>query len=102
MPRLAFRMRIRPDRLDEYVHRHEAVWPEMLEALRCAGLRDYSLFSDGAGTVFGCFEADDPDAALAAVGATDVAQRWTADMQQYFEPGTVAGADRLAEYFHLP
>ena len=94
-------MKIRQDRLDEYVERHTQVWPEMLAALREAGWRDYTLFHDGEGTVFGVLEADDFDAALTSIGDTDVAQRWTADMQQFFEPGTVPGEDRLTEYFHL-
>lgn len=94
-------MQIRPERLDEYVERHASVWPEMLAALRASGWRDYTLFHDGAGTVFGVLEADDFDAALAAIGSTDVAQRWTAEMQEFFVPGMVAGEDRLVEYFHL-
>lgn len=31
--RVCFTLQIRPDRLDEYVRRHAAVWPDMLEAL---------------------------------------------------------------------
>lgn len=94
-------MKIKPERLDDYVERHRRVWPEMLAALRESGWRDYTLFHDGQGTVFGVLECDDFDAALQAVGETDVAQRWTAEMQEFFEPGTDAGADRLSEYFHL-
>ena len=41
-------------------------------------------------------ESDDFDAALSAIGDTDVAQRWTADMERYFEPGTVPGAGGVA------
>ena len=32
--RVAFVLRVRPDRIDEYVAAHRNVWPEMLEALR--------------------------------------------------------------------
>ena len=42
--RVCFTLRVRPDRLDEYRRRHRAVWPEMLEALRSTGWRNYSLF----------------------------------------------------------
>ena len=101
MPLYAFRMRIRPDRLDEYVERHQQVWPEMLQALRAAGWQSYTLFHDDEGTVFGVVTCDDFDAAVEAVGSTDAAQRWTAEMQEFFVPGTVAGQDRLVEYFHL-
>ena len=33
MNRYCFTLRVRPDRLSEYRARHQAVWPEMLEAL---------------------------------------------------------------------
>ena len=32
--RRAFVLRVRPDRLEEYVRAHEAVWPDMLDAIR--------------------------------------------------------------------
>lgn len=44
MTRVCFVSRVRPDRLDEYRRRHAAVWPEMLEALRDSGWRDYHLY----------------------------------------------------------
>ena len=33
MERVCFQLQVRPDRLDEYRERHEAVWPEMLKAI---------------------------------------------------------------------
>ena len=35
----AFVLRVRPDKIDEYVAAHRAVWPDMLEALRDAGIQ---------------------------------------------------------------
>ena len=57
----AFVLRVKPDRIDDYVEAHRAVWPDMLQALRDAGIRNYSIFRDGT-QVFGYFEADDLDA----------------------------------------
>jgi L-rhamnose mutarotase len=70
--------------LDEYRRRHEEVWPEMLEALRDAGWRDYSLFLRDDGLLIGVLETDDFDAALAAMDATDVNARWQAQMAPFF------------------
>jgi len=50
--RICFRLHIRPERRDEYVRRHREVWPDMLEALRRTGWRNYSLFL-GAAVVLG-------------------------------------------------
>jgi L-rhamnose mutarotase len=42
--RTGFVLRIRPDRIDEYVDAHANVWPELREALTSAGVRNYTIF----------------------------------------------------------
>ena len=84
MPRICFTLQVNPDMLDEYRRRHEAVWPEMLEALRDTGWRDYSLFLRDDGLLVGVLETDDFDAARAAMEATDVNARWQAEMAPFF------------------
>ena len=36
---------MRPDKIDEYVEAHRSVWPEMVAALREAGIRNYTIFA---------------------------------------------------------
>lgn len=106
MERVCFLLRVRPERLDEYVARHRAVWPDMLEALRQAGWRNYSLFLRPDGLLVGYLETDDFAAALARMEATDVNACWQAEMAELFElPGGErpdTGLERLPEIFHLP
>lgn len=100
--RVCFTLQVRPERLDEYRRRHARVWPEMLAALRDAGWRDYSLFLRDDGLLVGYLHADDFAAAQAAMAATEVNERWQADMAPFFASGrpdhrmTV-----LDEVFHL-
>jgi L-rhamnose mutarotase len=105
MERVCFLLRVRPDRLEEYKERHEAVWPEMLAALSAAGWTNYSLFLDEDGLLVGYVETDDFADALAAMDATDVNARWQAEMAEFFElPGDArpdTGLRRLEEVFHL-
>lgn len=104
MKRIGFQFSIRQDRLEEYKRLHEAVWPEMLEALRKAGWHNYTLFLREDGLVFGTFETDvDLQTAQARMAATEVNTRW----QEFMAPFT-ASSDRpdsgfveLEEYFHL-
>ncbi len=42
---------MKPDRIDEYVAAHD-VWPEMLDAIKAAGIRNYTIFLAGT-RVFG-------------------------------------------------
>jgi L-rhamnose mutarotase len=103
--RVCFTLQVDPQRLDEYRRRHAAVWPEMLEALRDAGWRDYSLFLRDDGLLVGYFLTEDLDAALAAMDATDVNRRWQAEMAPFFVDLPGGRADQafrvLDEVFNL-
>jgi L-rhamnose mutarotase len=96
-------MHARADTLDEYKRRHTDVWPAMLDALRQAGWRNYSLFARGDGMIVGYVETDDFDAALAAMQDTAINERWQAEMAPLFE--IQAAPDQalvqLEEIFHL-
>jgi L-rhamnose mutarotase len=82
--RVCFTLQVNSHMLDEYRRRHEAVWPQMLEALRDAGWHDYSLFLRDDGLLIGVLETDDFAAARAAMEATDVNARWQAQMAPFF------------------
>jgi L-rhamnose mutarotase len=43
---LAFRMQLKPGYEAEYQRRHEALWPELADALTEAGIYDYWIFLD--------------------------------------------------------
>ena len=101
MERVCFLLRVRPDRLEEYKQRHEAVWPEMLDALRAAGWRNYSLFLAPDGLLVGYVEVESFEAAVASMDATQVNARWQAEMAPFFERGPAAGFQRLEQVFHL-
>ena len=102
MPRYCFQLQVRPDRIDEYVARHRAVWPEMQDALRSTGWRNYSLFLRDDGLLIGYVEADDLATSQAAMEALDVNTRWQAEMAEFFEGATpTEGFPLLEEVFHL-
>lgn len=84
MPRYCFSLQVRPDRRDEYVERHRAVWPDMLAALEETGWQNYSLFLRDDGLLIGYVEADDLAAAQAAMDRTEVNARWQAQMAEFF------------------
>jgi L-rhamnose mutarotase len=99
--RVCFLLHVRPDRLDEYRARHREVWPEMLDALRDAGWRNYSLFLDDDGLLIGYVEVDDFEAAQRAMAATEVNERWQRDMAPFFDARADETLVRLEEVFHL-
>ncbi|GID96632.1 L-rhamnose mutarotase [Amorphoplanes digitatis] len=100
--RYCFNLQVRTERMAEYVERHQAVWPEMLQALRATGWRNYSLFLRSDGLLIGYVEADDLEASRAAMEATDVNARWQAEMAPFFAGTTPDdGFPLLTEVFHL-
>jgi L-rhamnose mutarotase len=39
-------MQLKPGAVEEYRRRHDSIWPELVSALREAGIYDYSIFLD--------------------------------------------------------
>jgi L-rhamnose mutarotase len=103
--RICFLLKVREEKVKEYKTRHAAVWPEMLEALRATGWRNYSLFLRPDGLLVGYLEADDFDRCLAGMKNHPVNARWQAEMAPFFEQLGLSGADDkmfpLEEVFHL-
>jgi len=103
MERVGFTMRLLPGQEAEYRRRHASVWPEMLEALKAAGCRDYSIFIRGA-DLFAYLVVDDFATFRTSMAASPVNARWQAEMAELIDPLTdpVTGFhQRLEEIFHL-
>ncbi len=106
MQRVAFLLKVRPDRIEEYKAHHQAVWPEMRAALQRTGWHNYSLFLREDGLLFGYFETPvSLQAAQEGMAREEVNARWQALMAPYFEAlGELRpdeGMLELEEIFHL-
>lgn len=105
MQRVAFILKVKKDRLEEYKVRHREVWPEMLQALRETGWRNYSLFLREDGTLVGYVETEDFQKAVDGMQGRAVNARWQAEMEEFFELPEGGKADTsmspLEEVFHL-
>jgi L-rhamnose mutarotase len=99
--RTGFVLRVKPDRVDDYVEAHRAVWPELLDALRTAGIRNYTIFRAG-DQMFGYFEADDPAGATRHLASQEVSARWQDAMADLLEERVPdGGPPALEEVFRL-
>jgi len=105
MERVCFLLKVKADRLEEYKRRHKAVWPDMLQALRETGWRNYSLFLRDDGLLVGYFETADYARALEGMAGREVNERWQREMAGFFENlggrRPDEGLLRLEEVFHL-
>jgi L-rhamnose mutarotase len=99
--RAAFVLSVSPAKIDEYLDAHRVVWPEMLDAIRNAGIRNYSIFRAG-NQMFGYFEADDLAAAELYLSQQEVSARWQDAMADLLEERVPdGGPSLLPEIFRL-
>jgi L-rhamnose mutarotase len=106
MKRVGFLLKVKQDMLADYKKQHEAVWPEMQDALRRTGWHNYSLFLRDDGLLFGYFEAaEDFQASLDGMSKEAINIKWQEFMGPYFEALGGARPDQnmmeLEEVFHL-
>ena len=95
MERFCFTFRLRPGMEAEYQRRHDEIWPELVEAIRDAGVANYTLFRRGRDVFAYCECHPDAATAFGRVGATEVNRRWS----EWFEDTIEALTDEQGELF---
>jgi L-rhamnose mutarotase len=92
MKRYGSVIQVKPDRLDEYVRLHTAVWPEVLAMIHQCNMRNYTIFlrklPDGHHYLFSYFEyhGSDFDCDMAKMAADPITQRWWSICKPCHEP----------------
>ncbi len=85
MPRCAFRLRLKPDMVEEYDRVHERVWPELLARIKQAGISEYSIFRRGQ-DLFLFMHVENFDRAWDSLDRDPVNQHWQKEMARFWEP----------------
>jgi L-rhamnose mutarotase len=85
MPRYAFKLRIKPEAIEEYEVEHKRVWPELLAKLKSVGISDYSIFRRGQDLTL-VLRVDDFERAWDELDRDPVNQKWQQFMGRLFEP----------------
>lgn len=104
MERYAWKAQIREGCLDEYVRRHNKIWPELVELLKHAGICNYSIWNTG-NEIFGYYECEKGiDYAAKTQAESRIVDRWNNYMKDVMvmEMDPVTGAQpKLTEVFRL-
>ena len=96
MERYAWKAKVLPGMLDEYQKRHDAIWPELKEVLKAAGIRNYTIWNVG-DDLFGYYECDNVAYAAKVQAESPVVDRWNEYMKDVMvmEMDPVTGAQPL-------
>jgi L-rhamnose mutarotase len=103
MANYAWVLEVRPGYEEAYKKRHDEIWPEMLECLHAAGIRNYNIYRHGL-TLFGSFETDDLKATQAALAGDPTNARWGASMAPLMKIETDPATNfpyLLPQQFHM-
>ena len=84
MQRIAFQLRIKADKIEEYDETHRNVWPELLQELERFGICDYSIFRRGQ-QLFLTMHVPDFEEVAARLADSEVNRRWQQKMAPLFE-----------------
>ncbi|MBQ7831116.1 MAG: L-rhamnose mutarotase [Clostridia bacterium] len=57
MEKYAWSAKLIPGKKEEYVRRHNEIWPELVALLKEAGIGNYTIWTDG-DTLFGYYECE--------------------------------------------
>lgn len=95
--------RLKPGAEERYEAAHTAVWPEILDAIRAVGIRQWLIFRDGL-DLFHYIECDDYEGAIAELARNPINQRWQAEMAPMMAVAhdySGKSSDRLPIIFNL-
>ena len=102
MERYAWKATVLPGKLEEYIQRHDNIWPEMKEVLAAAGIRNYTIWNVG-NELFGYYECDSIEYAAKVQADSPVVDKWNEYMKDVMvmEMDPVTGAQPLMKQVFL-
>ncbi len=103
MERFAWKARVLPGQLEEYIRRHDEIWPEMTAVLNEAGIHNYTIWSVGS-ELFGYYECESIEYASKVQAESEVVARWNEYMKDVmimeFDPNTGTSVLLQQVFYH--
>ena len=103
MNRLAFKMYLNEGQKEEYIKRHDEIWPELKQLLKDAGVSEYSIFLDEETNILFAFQKVSGDGGSQDLGQTEIVQKWWAYMKDIMRsnPDNSPVSIPLEEVFYM-
>ena len=85
MDRYAWKAILKPGMKEEYKRRHDEIWPEMVELLKNAGIKNYTIWNVG-DELFGYYECEKGlDYAAKVQAESPIVDRWNEYMKDVMD-----------------
>ena len=103
MERFTWKAFILPGMLEEYIKRHDEIWPELSELIRQSGVSDYSIFLDEETNILFAVQKQSGDQSSQDLGTNPVVRKWWDYMSDIMEcnPDKSPVTIPLTEVFYL-
>lgn len=103
MKRLAFKMHLNQGQKEEYIKRHNQIWPELKTLLKDAGISEYSIFLDEETNTLFAFQKMSGEGNSQDLGQTEIVKEWWAFMADIMEtnPDNSPVTAKLEEVFYM-
>ncbi len=85
MEKYAWSAKIKAGKKDEYIRRHNEIWPELVSLLKEAGICNYTIWADG-NTLFGYYECEKGvDHAAKTQADSPIVDKWNEYMKDVMD-----------------
>ena len=85
MEKYAWVAKLKPGMKEEYIKRHDNIWPEMVKLLKEAGIANYSIWLNGE-TIFGYYECQKGvDFATSTQDKSPIVDKWNEYMKDVMD-----------------
>ncbi|MBL4560577.1 MAG: L-rhamnose mutarotase [Labilibaculum sp.] len=103
MNRMAFKMHLNQGQKEEYIKRHNEIWPELKNLLKDSGVSEYSIFLDEETNTLFAFQKVEDDGGSQDLGKTEIVKKWWDFMADVMKvnPDNSPVSVELEEVFYL-
>lgn len=101
--RIAFKMKLKPGYADEYVKRHDKIWPALKKLLKDQGIYDYSIYLDEETNILFAVQKSLESGSSQELANHEIVQQWWKFMEDIMEtnPDHSPVAIPLREVFRM-
>jgi L-rhamnose mutarotase len=85
MKRFGFKMKLNPGMKEEYMKRHDEIWPEIKSLLKEKGIKNYSIFLDKETNFLFAYQEQEGESSSQDLGTTEIVKKWWKYMADIME-----------------